>query len=59
MARLLGEAGVPASAVFDTKDLYTDPHLIERGFVHHIEHEELGMIPLLQDAFSSAARGGA
>lgn len=45
--RTLAEAGVPASAVFDTKDLYTDPHLIERGFVHQIEHEELGTIPLL------------
>lgn len=43
----LAEGGVPASAVFDTHDLYTNEHLIERGFVHSIEHEELGPVPLL------------
>jgi formyl-CoA transferase len=45
--RTLADAGVPASAIFDTKDLYTDPHLLERGFVHQVEHEELGTVPLL------------
>lgn len=43
----LADRGVPSSAVFDTKDLYTDPHLVGRGFVHEVEHEELGAIPLL------------
>ena len=43
----LGESGVPSSAVFDTKDLYNDPHLIERGFIHNIVHDELGEIALL------------
>ena len=33
MAELAG-GGVPVSAVFDTKDLFTDPHLNERGFIH-------------------------
>jgi formyl-CoA transferase len=41
------EAGVPCSFVFDTKDLFNDPHLIERGFIHEVEHETLGKINLL------------
>ncbi len=45
--RELNEAGVPASAVFDTKDIFTDPHLQERGFIQTVEHETLGPIPLL------------
>ncbi len=43
----LSEAGVPSSAVFDTKDLYHDPHLLERGFIHKVNHDELGEITLL------------
>ena len=45
--RLLAEAGVPASAVLDTLDLHTDPHLIERGFVKTVEHETMGPVRLL------------
>jgi formyl-CoA transferase len=40
--RILGEAGVPCSAVMDTLDLFTDPHLVERGLVQTIEHERAG-----------------
>lgn len=43
----LNEADIPASMVFDTKDLFADPHLKERGFVHEIEHAKLGRIKLL------------
>ena len=43
----LSEGGVPSSAVFDTTDLYTDPHLLERGFIHEVDHEEIGRIKLL------------
>lgn len=43
----LCEGGVPASAVFDTTDLFTDPHLESRGFLHRVHHEELGEVPLL------------
>lgn len=32
--KALCDQGVPASAVLDTKDLFADPHLNERGFVH-------------------------
>jgi crotonobetainyl-CoA:carnitine CoA-transferase CaiB-like acyl-CoA transferase len=43
----LCEGGIPASAVFDTTDLFNDPHLKSRGFIHKIPHEALGEIPLL------------
>ncbi len=45
--RELNEAGVPASAVFDTRDIFNDPHLQQRGFIQTVEHETLGPIPLL------------
>jgi formyl-CoA transferase len=45
--RRLGDAGVPCSAILDTKDLYEDPHLLERGFVETVEHPERGEVPLL------------
>lgn len=45
--KALCEGGVPSSAVFDTKDLFTDPHLLERGFIHTVEHPEIGPIRLL------------
>ncbi|MBW2280075.1 MAG: CoA transferase [Deltaproteobacteria bacterium] len=45
--RELGEAGVPCSAVLDTRDLFDDPHLSERGFVHHVDHADQGTVPLL------------
>lgn len=34
----LGTAGVPCSYIFDTMDLFTDPHLTERGFIRAIDH---------------------
>lgn len=45
--RELGEAGLPCSAVLDTRDLFEDPHLRERGFIHEIDHPDLGRVPLL------------
>ena len=45
--RELSEAGVPASAVLTTQDLYTNPHLVERGFIHHVNHPAHGEIRLL------------
>ena len=41
--RILAEAGVPASAVLDTRDLFDDPHLQARGFVQEVDHGELGV----------------
>lgn len=44
---ILGDAGVPCSAVFDSMDLFADPHLRERGFIHQLEHPVLGPIRVL------------
>lgn len=38
----LCDAGIPASATFDTKDLFSDPHLDERGFIHRFPNEGAG-----------------
>jgi formyl-CoA transferase len=43
----IGEAGVPCSAVFDTRDLFNDPHRLSRGFVKTVEHEAHGPVQLL------------
>ena len=45
--RELAEGGVPASAVLDTRDLYENEHLIERGFIREIEHPRHGKVRLL------------
>jgi formyl-CoA transferase len=45
--RILGEAGVPVSKNFDTHDLFHDEHLLERDFVHTLDHPEHGEIRLL------------
>ena len=45
--KALAEEGVPASAVYETSDLFTDPHLLARGFVHEVEHKSHGTIRLL------------
>ncbi len=44
---VLGKAGVPCSAILDTRDLHHDPHLLERGFVQEVEHPERGRVRLL------------
>ncbi|HZU78197.1 MAG TPA: CoA transferase, partial [Dehalococcoidia bacterium] len=45
--RILGEAGVPCSAVMDTLDLFHDPHLSERGFIQTVEHPVAGEVKLM------------
>ena len=45
--KVIADAGVPCGAVLDTRDLFRDPHLLERGFVHTVEHDVLGPIKLL------------
>ena len=46
--RILGSAGVPCSYIFDTLDLFTDPHLQERDFIRTIEHPVNGPMPLMR-----------
>ncbi|MBF66954.1 MAG: formyl-CoA transferase [Gammaproteobacteria bacterium] len=43
----LAGAGVPCSAVQDTAELHTDPHLLARGFVHTLDLPNHGEVPLL------------
>ncbi len=45
--KIIAGAGVPCSKVFDTRDLFSDPHLHERGFIKQVEHETLGEVTLL------------
>jgi len=45
--RILGAAGVPCSAILDTRELYHDPHLLERDFVKTVEHRDLGKTRIL------------
>jgi formyl-CoA transferase len=43
----LAEAGVPASAVFDTADVFKDRHLNERGFFQTVTHPVAGTLRLM------------
>ena len=43
----LGEAGVPCSAVLDTRDLFNDPQLVARDFIKTVEHAALGPVRVL------------
>ena len=43
----LAEAGVCASQIYETSDLFDDPHLNERDFIHDLAHPEHGDIRLL------------
>ena len=53
--RMLGDAGVPCGAVLDTKDLFVDPHLLARGFIQNIHHEEQGELPVLGSPINLSA----
>ena len=46
--RELAEAGVPCSAVLDTQELFTDPHLVERGLIQTVEHPTAGPVQLMR-----------
>ena len=41
---ILGGAGVPAGATFDTQELMNDPHLRKRGMFVSIEHPVRGEV---------------
>jgi formyl-CoA transferase len=44
---ILGEAGVPCSAIFDTVDVWNDPHLNQRNFFTTVDHPEAGKVRLM------------
>jgi succinate--hydroxymethylglutarate CoA-transferase len=46
--KIVAGAGCPASYVFDTEDLFTDPHLKARGFIQYVDHPENGRVPLMR-----------
>ncbi len=43
----LAAEGVPCGMVLDSTELYTDPHLVARGFVQTIEHPTRGPVKVL------------
>ena len=43
---LIGAAGVPAGAVFDTLELLNDPSLAERGIMQTVEHPTTGKVKM-------------
>ncbi len=45
--RILGEAGLPCSATFASNEVFADPHLRARGFVHELDDPVRGDVMLL------------
>ena len=43
----LASFGVPCSATLDTMELFTDPHLKERGLIKTLEHPEAGAVQVM------------
>ncbi len=52
----LQAAGVPAAPVNDSADVLADPHLLERGFVAHLEHPVAGTRPVLSLPWAADGR---
>lgn len=46
--RIVAGAGCPCSYVFDTEDLFNDPHLQARDFIQYVDHPENGRVPLMR-----------
>lgn len=46
--RLMGAAGVPCSAIFDTSEVFSDPHLQARDFFQKVPHPEKGEILMMR-----------
>jgi len=49
--RILAGNGVPVSAVFDSVDVFNDPHLTERGFFKKVDHPVEGELTLMGPTF--------
>jgi formyl-CoA transferase len=46
--RELARADVPVSAIYDTADVFNDPHLRARGFFQTVSHPEAGEVLLMR-----------
>ena len=44
--RMLGEAGVPSGAVFDTSDLMAEKSFEDRGIIQEVDHPTLGPVKM-------------
>ena len=42
--KLIGAAGVPAGAVFDTLEIQNDPSLAKRGIMQTVDHPTTGKV---------------
>lgn len=47
--QLLGSAGAPCSAILETSELFTDPHLSARDFIQHLQHETAGEVRVMRN----------
>ena len=47
--QLLGAAGAPCSAILDTAELFSDPHLMARDFIQHLQHETAGEVRVMRN----------
>jgi formyl-CoA transferase len=54
--RLIGAAGVPAGAVFDTGDLLTEPSFAARGITQTMRHPSGGFVCRLFRCAAAARR---
>ena len=56
--RHLAEVGVPCSAVLDTHDLWTDPHLQARDFIQPVQHPTLGELEFMRNPIRMSGAEG-
>jgi formyl-CoA transferase len=43
----LQDAGIPAGATFDSGDVFSDPHLKQRGMIQQVEHPTRGTVEII------------
>jgi crotonobetainyl-CoA:carnitine CoA-transferase CaiB-like acyl-CoA transferase len=53
--KLAADAGVPASAVFDSVDVFNNPHLHQRGFFQQVQHPTNGTVTLMTNPMRMSA----
>lgn len=51
----LGQAGIPASKIYDAEDIFADEHLRQRGMIVDIDHPQKGRYSLVGSPFQLSA----